>query len=125
MGGDVGDVDPDAACAPSSSRSAEIASSKSRAVGGSIVKVGEVAQVAPRARVAVRRALGGVARLALDRGVEAPAQPAVEHQRLEHVARDVRAPEPPHDLAVARRASRSAHEHEVAGARPRAAACRG
>ena len=86
--------------APSSSRSAEIASSKSRAVGGSIVKVGRAAQVAARAVVAVRRVLGGLARRPLDGGVEAPPQPAVEHQRLDHVARDVRPPEPPHDLAV-------------------------
>ena len=102
--------------APSSSRSAEIASSKSRAVGGSIVKVGRSREVAARARVAVRRLLGGVARGALDGGVEAAAQPAVEHQRLEHVARVVGPPEPPRDLAVAAARARRGHEHEVARA---------
>ena len=79
--------------APSASSSAEIASSKSRAVGGSIVNVVSVAEVR-RGRSAVGL---GVARLALDQRVEAPPQPALDHQRLEHVAGDVRAPDPPLD----------------------------
>ena len=103
MRGDVGDVDPDAD-SPPSSRSALIASSKSRAVGGSIVNVGSVAQVAARTS-STRGALRRVARLALDQRVEAAPQPAVEHQRLEHVARDVRAADPrapPAAVAAAR-----------------------
>ena len=59
----------------------------------------EVAQVAARVGAVrlVRHRLGGGA---LDGRVEAPAQPAVEHQRLEHVARDVGAAEPAFDLRV-------------------------
>ena len=100
--------------APSSSRSALIASSKSRAVGGSIVNVG-------RSRRSVRgdldrRPLGGGPRLALDQRVEAAAQPAVEHQRLEHVARHVGAPEPAQHAAVPGARPARRHEHEVAHA---------
>ena len=102
--------------APSSSRSAEIASSKSRAVGGSIVNVGSCVRSRRGPASAVRRLLGGGARGALDGGVEAAPQPAVEHQRLEHVARVVGAPEPPRDLAVAAARARRRDEHEVARA---------
>jgi hypothetical protein len=61
---------------------------------------GEVAQVLAGAFLSVRRPLGRLAGGALDGGVEAAAQPAVEHQRLEHVARVVGPPEPARDLAV-------------------------
>ncbi len=59
--------------------------------------------------------------LALDGGIEAAREPAIDHQRLDHVARDVGAPEPAHDLgsaAAARGADRD--EHEVAGCGARA-----
>ena len=78
----------------------------------------QVAQVAARPGP-VRRRAGGGARLALHDRVEAAPQPAVEHQRLEHVARVVRPPEPPDYLAVAPAAPVGAHEHEVARAHPR------
>ena len=100
--------------APPSSRSALIASSKSRAVGGSIVNVGR-SRRSRRAHV-VRRTVRSRARLALDQRIEAAAQPAIEHQRLEHVARDVRPPDPAHDAAVAGARAVRRHEHEVAGA---------
>ena len=78
--------------APSSSSSAEIASSKSRAVGGSIVNVG-------RSRRSRRPSRGRrrLARLALHQRIEAPPQPALQHQPVEHVAGDVGAPDPAHD----------------------------
>ena len=56
------------------------------------MNVGQVAEVAP-----IRPGddlLGGDPRLALDQRIEAPPQAAVDHQRLEHVARHVRAPDP-------------------------------
>ena len=97
---------PRRASTPPSSRSALIASSKSRAVGGSIVNVGRSRRSLRGTSRAARSA--AAARLALDERVEAPAQPAVEHQRLEHVARDVRAAEPARARGRARRAGRSA-----------------
>ena len=103
--------------APSSSSSAEIASSKSRAVGGSIVNVVSVAEVDAAGVVRL-----GVARLALHQRVEAPPQPALDHQRVEHVARDVRAPDPPlHPRAPA---AAGHDDHEVADALAALAACR-
>ena len=94
-------------CAPTraatrrSAAAAEIASSKSRALAGSIVNVGSERRSRRRRRPGAvldrERPRGHVARLVLDRGIEAPAQPAVDHQRLDHVARDVRAAEPARD----------------------------
>ena len=94
--------------APSSSRSAEIASSKSRAVGGSIVKVGR----SRRSRRGPASACGG--RSAASRasrstaGSKRRAQPAVEHQRLEHVARGRPGARAAARPCRARRAGRSA-----------------
>ncbi len=64
------------------------------------------AQVQPAGCLLLGRALGGGARLALDVRLEAPPQPAVEQHRLHDVARHVRAPDPPQDLARARSAGR-------------------
>src|SRR3954466_6190261 len=88
----------------------EIASSKSRAVTGSMVKVGSWvrsrrATSGGRAAFAGRAApprtgrpgaLGG----GLDPGRERGPQAAIEHQRLDDVAGDVRAPEHPRDLVA-------------------------
>ena len=84
--------------APSSSSSAEIASSKSRAVGGSIVNVTSSRKSDALAGLGLGRR---DPRLALDQRVEAPPQPALEHQRVEHVARDVGPPDPPLDPRAA------------------------
>ena len=72
------------------------------------------AQVQPPGGLVLRRALGGRARLALDVRVEAAPQPAVEQHRLDHVAGDVRAADPAHDLRVARARPVRRDEHEVA-----------
>ena len=98
--------------APSGSDSAEIASSKSRAVTGSIVNVGSDAQIAARLAGA-RDALDRLAGLALELRAEAATQAAIEHQALEHVARDARAPEDPQHAGRGARTERD--EHEVAG----------
>ncbi len=74
----------------------------------------EVAQVG--ARDLDRRPLGGGPRLAVDQRVEAAAQPAVDHQPFEHVARHVRAPEPAQHAAVPGARPARRHEHEVAHA---------
>ena len=50
----------------------------------------EVAEVTAAGAVGL-----GHTRLALHQRIEAAPQPALEHQRVEHVARDVRAPDPP------------------------------
>ena len=91
----------------SSSRSAEIASSKSRAVTGSIVNVtrsrrsrrGAVAAGPGGSRPASRASRAS----RLHERVERPPQPAVEHQPLDHVARDVGAAEHAHDAGMAGR----------------------
>jgi hypothetical protein len=67
----------------SSMRSAEIASSKSRALTGSIVNVGRSRR---SRRPAWTAPVSRRARLALDGGVEGAPQSAIEHQRLDHVA---------------------------------------
>ena len=77
----------------SPSASHEIASSKSRAVTGSMVKVGRAREVAARAVGRLRLARGAV-----DSRRERAAQPPVEHQGLDDVACDVRAPERALDL---------------------------
>ncbi len=75
----------------------EIASSKSFAVAGSIVKV-----VSSRRSRRPSTSIGArIACRALDGRVEAALEAAVEHQRLEHVGGDVGAAEPAHDLRVA------------------------
>src|SRR3954466_14471481 len=86
--------------APPCRRSALIASSKSLAVGGSIVMVGSVRRSRrlppPGGGAFPPRGRGPPAprpRLPLDERVEAAPQPAVEHERLDYVARDVRAAE--------------------------------
>ncbi len=93
--------------------SAEIASSKSRALAGSIVNVGSArrSRRSPGSRLTRSPAARG---FALERGVEAAREAAVEQQRLDHVARDVGAPERAHD-ARAGAARGALHEHEVAG----------
>ena len=73
----------------------EIASSKSRAVTGSMVKVASAREVAP-GDVGRPRVLGG----ALDPRRERAPQAAIEHQRLDDVARDVGAPEHARDLVA-------------------------
>ena len=105
----------------SSMRSAEIASSKSRAVVGSIVNV-----VRPvRSRRATSAVDAVVARLLgrpLDGGIEAPAQAAVEHERLEDVGGDVGAPERADELGVPAGPRLAAtDEHEVADRHARVA----
>ena len=97
--------------APSPSRRAETASSKSFAVTGSMVKVGSAVQVAPRpapggAPAAVRRPPPRRAR-------EDAAQAAVEHQPLEHVAHARRAGRG--ERTPARRACRT-DQHDLARA---------
>ena len=77
----------------SPSASHEIASSKSRAVTGSMVKVGR--SVRSRRATSGGRASGGGA---LDPGRERAPQAAIEHQRLDDVAGDVGAPEHARDL---------------------------
>ena len=80
---------------PPSKASAEIASSKSRALSGSIVNVDQRAQVAALAGPRRRLRRGRLVSLALDRSSNEPRKPAVHHQRLEHVPGDVGAPQPP------------------------------
>ena len=111
--GDVGDVDPDphdAAVEPlGADRVVEVA--RGRRVDR---ERRQVAQVAPRGVVA--DLLGRRARLALDERVEAAPQAAVEHQRLEHVARDVGPADAREHPAVAGARPARRDEHEVAGA---------
>src|SRR5439155_930061 len=73
---------------------------------------GKLAQVA--APAGLDRRYGGLGRLFLDAIREAAAQALVEHQRLEHVACDVRATDAAHD---ARAALAATHQHDVADAR--------
>jgi hypothetical protein len=61
-----------------------------------------------------RRVLGG----ALHRIGEPARQPAREHQRLDHVAGDIRAADPAKDLRVSTALAGGAQQHEVAGAGP-------
>src|ERR1700733_10421153 len=72
----------------------------------------QVASLAGRARDALARA----ARFSFERGVEAAREAAIEHQRLDHVPRNVG---PPEDAQHARpgtaAASSAEHEHELAG----------
>ncbi len=77
---------------PSVVGSAEIASSKSRAVTGSIVNVGSSAR--SRRPSACTSPLGGVTGRAPDGRIEAAVETAVEHQRRDHVAGHVRTAEP-------------------------------
>ena len=103
-----------ASCRPRA-RSAEIASSKSRALAGSIVKVGSSRR--SRRRCPRRpTACAADAGLVLDGRIERAAQAAVEHQRLDHVARDLRTPEQTHD-SRRRPARAEPHQREVARAR--------
>ena len=69
----------------SPSRCAETASSKSRAVAGSTVKVVERGQVAARQR-ALLRPLGRPPRFVLERGLEAAPAELLAQQRLDGVA---------------------------------------
>ena len=71
--------------APAPSRWAETASSKSRAVAGSTVKVASAVRSrrAPEWRSAARR---GLARLGLERGAEAAEAELLAQQRLDRVA---------------------------------------
>ena len=111
--GDVGDVHPDA------DRAALEPLGADRVV---VVACGrrvdrerrQIAQVAAGGVVA--HPLGGGTRLTLDLRVEAAPQAAVEHQRLEHVARDVRAADPPQHAPVAGARAGRRDQHEVAGA---------
>ena len=64
----------------------------------------------------VQSRIAGLARRALDGGIEVPAQAAVEHERLEDVTGHIRLAEDAHDLRVAAAARRRAHEHEVSDA---------
>ena len=76
---------------------------------------GQGGEVAARTVGAARRhALGGLIRLDLHRAREGAAQPAVEHERLEHVARHVRLAERAHH---ARPALTAANEDHVPHAR--------
>ena len=82
MGGDVGDVDPEpdpALRGLGGDGIVEVAGG--RRVDGEGGEPGEVAALAALAR----RRLGGFDRLSLEIAGEAPAHPAVEHQRLDHV----------------------------------------
>src|SRR5918997_434541 len=85
---------------------------------------GSIGSAAPGTYTLVARrrapARGGLGGLALDVARERAPQPAVEHQALEHVAGDLRPPEPAHDPSAA---VAEADEHELALHRavPRAA----
>ena len=113
VGRDVGDVDPDAPAARRRAPRHEIASSKSRAVTGSIVNVASSRQVAARRRRAARPPPPPPARPRRERA----AQAAVEHQRLDHVAGDVRTPEHARDLRAAALARWAAAAAEAPRAR--------
>ncbi len=98
-----------------SSRRAEIASSKSLASSGSIVKVGSAVR-STRASAANGLVRGGL-RLGRSRARVGAAQAAVEHQALEHVAGHVGTSQPAdHPRAALARAD----QHEVALTRPAA-----
>ncbi len=95
--------------------SAEIASSKSRALTGSMVKVGS-SRRSRRSPGAHLTRSAAAARLALERRVEAAREAAVEQQPLDHVAGDVGAPEHAHDACAGAAGARGAvHEHQLAG----------
>ena len=88
---------------------------------------GQGAQVPPAslghlARRALAALLAGALRLALDLLGEGARQAAVEHQRLDRVARDLWAADHAHDpRPVIAPAAGRLHQHEVADARARAA----
>ena len=82
-------------------RSAEIASSKSRARAGSIVNVGSERRSRRPPLAPTSTDSADLVRLVLDRGVERAPQPAIDHQRLDHVPRHVRPAEPPRDRGPA------------------------
>ena len=84
---------------PSPSRSAEIASSKSRALAGSIVKVASDVR-SRRAEESGRAAAPAASPLDVRR--KAALVAAVEQQRVDHVARDVRPAQRADDLRRAR-----------------------
>ncbi len=117
---DVGDVHPDAdrpvVAMLRADRVVEV-------LGGDRVD-GERRQVAQIAAPRLRPARHVVARplcLEVDRAVEAAAQAAVEHERLEDVARVVRSPELADDPRVAAALALRAHDDEVPDAGTRVA----
>ena len=128
---------------PSASSAAETASSKSRAVAGSTVKVARSGQVAPLGRSSRARRGRRVAAPRPRAGREAPAHPAIPEQGGDHVAGALR-PSPERRSALAPPApsrparSRRPHVHRAAasaacgprsnsgsatGKRPRAPRC--
>ncbi len=112
VGADVGDVHPDPGGAVvealGGDRVVEVA--RGDRIDRERRQVGEVAAGDLLVDAVVARLLGG----ALHGGIEAPPQPAVEHERLEHVGGHVRAPEAAQDLGVAAGARGRPDQHEVA-----------
>ena len=97
-------------------RSAEIASSKSRALARVDRERRQAAQVAPAGR-RLNRLLGGRARLALDRLLDSRA-PAIEQQPLDQVAGHIRASEHARDLSPSVAPSPGLlNEHQIPRAR--------
>src|SRR6185312_15974503 len=106
---DVGDMDPDADRPVVAALRAD---GVVEVLGGDRVdgERRQLAQIAaPRLR-STRHVVARPLRLEVDRAVEAPAQPAVEHERLEDVARVVRTLEPADDLRVPATLTLRAHD---------------
>ena len=101
-----------------------MASSKSRALAGSIVKVRQIRQVAPGPLSSDRCA---IARPPPRPPVEAARVAPVGQQRLHHVARDVRAAQRTEDLRpppAAAAVGERPYQHEIADAQPRSGRAR-